>query len=359
MIEKFYLSEDFKLIVPDQSIFPSRKKNIICNCFDDIFDCINKKQINGYSLIAVALIYGLCIDLMKFKSQNKKNLRIHLSNLVDTCLKIEPNNQIINYCINRFENVFDSNINNEDPELKFLELAEELFEEDDEISKRIALNGSDLISNENGILVYGNGSQFNTCGEGITTGIIKESAKQSKEPVAFVLESRTDIVNSLLTSYDLQNSRINFSVLPGLDFSDLLKDSSVDCVILSSKNVSSNGSAILDVGAYNVAVNCSFHKIPLYIALPSTSINFNTNNFNEIELQEFDEDLLNNFEGIQLYPADYSVTSLSENIIKPEFITAFITENKVHYPPYNFVQIKHTFRSYINSLNQDSAENPF
>lgn len=357
MIEKLYLTEDFKLIVLDQSNLPFKKKCINCNCFDDIINCIVKKQINGYSLTAVALMYGICIDLINFKSQNKKNFRIHLSNIIDSCLKIDPNNQIISYCVNRFENVFELNNNDNDLEFKFLELIEDLFEEDAEISKRIALNGSDLISFENGILLFGNGNYLNNCGEGITTGIIKESAKQSKEPIAFILESRTDIVNSKLTAYDLHDSGINFSVIPGLDFSDLIRDNSIDCVILTSKNVSSDGSAFSEPGTYNIAINCAYHKIPLYVALPSTAINFITENFSDIEPGEFDESALNNFEGIQLYPSEYLVTSLSENIIKPEFITAFITENKIHYPPYNFNQFKHTFRSYINSLNNDSQGN--
>ena len=142
-----------------------------------------------------------------------------------------------------------------------------------------------------------------------------------------------------------------------MDYSDLLRDNSIDCVILSSKNISSYGSVFSDPGAYNIAVNCAYHKIPFYVAVPSTAINFNKESFSDIEPNEFDEGLLNNFDGLQLYPADYSVTSLSENIIKPEFVAAFITENKIHYPPYNFAQIKHTFRSYINTLNHDSQEN--
>ena len=60
----------------------------------------------------------------------------------------------------------------------------------------------------------------------------------------------------------------------------------VDCVIIGADRIAPNGDVVNKVGSYSLAVNCSHHKIPFYVAAPGSTIDFEIETGEDIEIEE-------------------------------------------------------------------------
>jgi methylthioribose-1-phosphate isomerase len=118
----------------------------------------------------------------------------------------------------------------------------------------------------------------------------------------------------------------------------LMQQNKIDLVITGADRIALNGDSANKVGTFNLAVLCNYHNIPFYIAAPTTTIDRQIATGAEIEIEYRDKKEILTINGKQIAPENYQTFSPSFDVTPSHLITGIITEEKIHFFPYNFIQ---------------------
>ena len=112
----------------------------------------------------------------------------------------------------------------------------------------------------------------------------------------------------------------------------------VDMCIVGTDRTLSNGDVCNKIGTYLKALAAHDNGVPFYVALPSSTIDWNINNFKEIPIEERNSEELSHMEGldengnlkkIQVYPKKSNAMNLAFDVTPAKYVTALITEKCV------------------------------
>ena len=358
MIEKLKYTDNNELIFLDQTLLPLKEKYIKTRDYRDVIDAIINLKIRGAPLIGIAAAYGVVLGIQKFSSENRKNFQIHFYKLIDDFRNTRPTAKNLFYALGRLIKVFEENEdkNTEEIPVLLLEEADRMYDEDIEMCRRIGINGADLIGEEMNILTHCNAGELATGGIGTALGIIFTAKQQGKDVFVYAEETRPLLQGSRLTVYELEENEIDYELVIDSMGANLMKEQMVDCVIIGADRIAPNGDVVNKVGSYSLAVNCAFHKIPFYIAAPSSTIDFEIETGEDIEIEERSADEVRTINGVQVTGKDVPVLNPAFDLVPHGLVSAIVTEYKVHYPPYNFGNLKHMFQSYIQTISHEEED---
>ena len=109
----------------------------------------------------------------------------------------------------------------------------------------------------------------------------------------------------------------------------------VDLCIVGSDRTLSNGDVCNKIGTYLKALAAFENSIPFYVALPSSTIDWETEDYNDIPIEERESKELSHINGIdeegnikelRIYPEKSKSLNLAFDVTPAKFITGLITE---------------------------------
>ena len=112
----------------------------------------------------------------------------------------------------------------------------------------------------------------------------------------------------------------------------------VDMCIVGTDRTLSNGDVCNKIGTYLKALAAHDNSVPFYVALPSSTIDWNIKDCKEIPIEERDSEELSHMEGldengnlkkIQVYPQKSKAMNLAFDVTPAKYVTALITEKGV------------------------------
>lgn len=358
MIRKLEYTDKNELIFLDQTYLPLKEKYIKTTNYKDVLQAILELKIRGAPLIGITAAYGVVLGLYHTDIKNKKNFQIRFYKLLDEFRNSRPTAKNLFYALDRLEKLYLVNEEKDTDEIEFLLLkeADDIYEEDIEMCKRIGINGAELIGEKMNILTHCNAGELATGGIGTALGIIYTAKAQGKKIFVYADETRPLLQGARLTTFELTENQVDCTLIIDSMAANLMREGAIDCVIVGADRIAANGDTVNKIGSYSLAVNCHHHKIPLYIAAPSSTIDFSLPNGDEIEIEERNPNEVREINGNLIVKNNIKVLNPAFDLIPNEFISAIITEYKVHFPIYDFYSIKHMFRSYTE-LQQNHNSN--
>jgi len=114
----------------------------------------------------------------------------------------------------------------------------------------------------------------------------------------------------------------------------LMRSEKIKSVIVGSDRVAANGDVANKIGTYSLAVLCKEHEIPFYIALPNSTIDFNSATGDDIPIEQRNPAEVTHVFGKQVAPDRVEVLNPAFDVTPNQYVTAIITEGGVAYPPY-------------------------
>ena len=105
-----------------------------------------------------------------------------------------------------------------------------------------------------------------------------------------------------------------------------MKTKKIDAVVVGADRVAANGDTANKIGTYQIAVAAAYHKVPFYVAAPSTSIDLNINSGLEIHIEERPKNEVTQFQNIQIAPSEIDVWNPSFDVTPAELISGIVTE---------------------------------
>ena len=112
----------------------------------------------------------------------------------------------------------------------------------------------------------------------------------------------------------------------------------VDMCIVGTDRTLSTGDVANKIGTYLKALAAKDNNVPFYVALPSSTIDWNIKDFKKIPIEERDSKELSHVEGLdenknlkkfRIYPEKSKTLNLAFDITPSKYVTGLITEKGV------------------------------
>ena len=114
-----------------------------------------------------------------------------------------------------------------------------------------------------------------------------------------------------------------------------MRQGKIDAVLVGADRIAMNGDVANKVGTYAIAVLAKHHGIPLYVAAPISSIDFQIKTGKDIPIEEREGKEITEIFGKQIAPEGTTVYAPAFDVTPNEFITAIVTDQGIAYPPFS------------------------
>ena len=151
-------------------------------------------------------------------------------------------------------------------------------------------------------------------------------------------ETRPRNQGANLTSYELNEEGIPNTVITDNAGGILMQRGKVDMCIVGTDRTLSNGDVCNKIGTYLKALAAKDNNVPFYVALPSSTIDWNMKDHNKIPIEERNPKELSYVEGVdednkvkkvRIYSEKSKAMNLAFDVTPAKYVTGLITEKGV------------------------------
>lgn len=208
--------------------------------------------------------------------------------------------------------------------------AETIFDEDVVLCEQIASNGTGLFADGDGILTHCNTGGLATAGVGTALGVIRRVFSEGKRIHVYVDETRPLLQGARLTAWELQRLGIAFTLICDNMAAALMREGRIHKVIVGADRIAANGDVANKIGTYGVAVLASHHKIPFYVAAPSSTVDLACPSGKSIPIEQRDPEEVRgasgSFGSVRWSPAQSLVYNPAFDVTPVDLITGIILD---------------------------------
>lgn len=320
----------------DQTKLPHEESYITTSDYRVIIDAIKKLRIRGAPLIGIAAAYGVCLAGLEFSRQGKDPFLSHLKNSIQEFSSSRPTAVNLYWALNRMEHVLSSKKTPEEIVQLLIHEAIAIHKEDTEACRKIGELGASLFTRPMTILTHCNTGALATGGEGTALSVILHAHRQGKLNNVFVDETRPLLQGARLTTWELKKNNIEPVLIVDSMAGTLMKQKKIDCVIVGADRIASNGDVANKIGTYSLAVLAQHHRIPFYVAAPTSTIDTNINSGDEIPIEERSGIEIITIQGQQIAPSEVKTYSPAFDVTPAVLVSALITDKGIFTYPYSF-----------------------
>ncbi|MFQ5354846.1 MAG: S-methyl-5-thioribose-1-phosphate isomerase, partial [Thermodesulfobacteriota bacterium] len=236
----------------------------------------------------------------------------------------------------RMEAVYEDNKDLPAEEIKRLLIAEarKMHDEDVLINKKLGAKGARLLKKNSTVLTHCNAGALATAGYGTALGVIRAAVEKGKNISVLADETRPFLQGARLTAWELKKDGIDVTLIADNMAGHLMKEGLVDAVVVGADRIASNGDACNKIGTYTVAVLAKEHKIPFYVAAPTSTIDMDIKTGAEIPIEERSTKEITHIAGKRLAPMGIKIKNPVFDVTPARLITAIITEKGVVKKPF-------------------------
>ena len=323
---------DDKLILIDQTKLPLQEEYISSDDFERIAVAIERLEVRGAPAIGVTAAYALALA---FKNVNE-NYDDHFEKVYNRLSATRPTAVNLFWALNEMKDKYKSVSDPKNIYSELLSTAKKIHKDDVDKCNAIAANGINIFKKKSVVLTHCNTGQLATGGGGTAFFVIQKGFEKGLVEFVHADETRPLLQGSRLTAFELSKAGIPFSINTDSTAAMLMQKGKIDLVITGADRIAANGDSANKIGTYNLAVLCKHHNIPFYIAAPTSTIDLNCKNGNEINIEERGKKEVTEINGVKITSDDYDVYSPAFDVTPNELIAGIITEQDLHKPPYNF-----------------------
>jgi len=304
----------------------------------DAINAIKTMEVRGAPLIGATAAYGLVLSIIE------KNDLSFLKKSCEDLIASRPTAINLKWAVDRMMKKLSSG-NGKDFLKLALDEARDIVEEDVNFCKNIGINGFKIIeeiSNKKkdtvNILTHCNAGWLATIDWGTATSPIYHAHQKGVKVHVWVDETRPRNQGANLTSYELNEEGVPNTIIADNTGGILMQRGQVDMCIVGTDRTLSNGDVCNKIGTYLKALAAKDNNIPFYVALPSSTIDWNIKDHKEIPIEERNSEELSHIEGLDkdnnlqkvlIYPQKSKTMNLAFDVTPAKYVTGLITEKGV------------------------------
>jgi methylthioribose-1-phosphate isomerase len=326
-----------KLKFLDQTKLPLEE--FFCETDDIIFvaEAIKRLAIRGAPLIGIAAAYGVALASLSLNQSMMKEARSHLLSIISLLASTRPTAINLFWALERQRRVLDAWQTDSMTGLQnnLLDEAKRIHQEDAEMCERVSSFGIDLLPKDCSILTHCNAGALATGGRGTAIGIITKAWELGRLKHVYMDETRPLLQGARLTAWEMKQAKIPATLIVDNVAAVLMQQRKIDAVIVGADRIAMNGDVANKVGTYSLAVLAKHHEIPFYVAAPVSTIDIQMSTGKDIPIEERDAREVTESFGKRTAPESVNVYSPAFDVTPSKFVTAIVTDQGVHLPPFS------------------------
>ena len=330
--------EDQTVQVFDQRLLPHQLVFHDLKTYQDAAFAIKDMVVRGAPLIGVTAAYGLYLACLErtsdaFLKQAAKELRETRPTAVNLMWAIDA--------------VMEEILPLEEPERTqaALEKAASLKAEDIEICRSIGVHGLSLIRDlyerhqrPINILTHCNAGWLATTDWGTATSPIYHAMKEGIPVHVWVDETRPRNQGAHLTAYELLQEEVPHTLIADNTGGHLMQHGMVDFVIVGTDRTTAQGDVANKIGTYLKALAAYDNQIPFYVALPSSTIDWDIKDgLQEIPIEQRSQEEVTTISGwsdgklqkVHISPEGTPAVNYGFDVTPARLVTGLITDRGI------------------------------
>ena len=304
----------------------------------EAISAIKNMEVRGAPLIGATAAYGIVLAV---KENNDFNF-IKKSSI--DLIQSRPTAINLKWAVDRMMRKL-SKINKDEFLSVALKEAKDICDEDENFCENIGLNGLKIIEeiynkkkDTVNILTHCNAGWLATINWGTATSPIYHAHKKGIPIHVWVDETRPRNQGANLTSYELNEEGVANTIITDNTGGILMQRGDVDVCIVGTDRTLSTGDVCNKIGTYLKALAAHDNNVPFYVALPSSTIDWDIKNYKDIPIEERNPEELSHIEGLDennnikkvlIYPKKSKSLNLAFDITPAKYVTGLITEKGI------------------------------
>lgn len=320
----------------DQRLLPTTFEMVECSSHGDVAEAIRDMVIRGAPAIGAAAAFGMALAARQSRAKRRDDLLSDLYAAAETLRAARPTAVNLSWAVTRMIRHAEDK---EDPKAirdAVLEAAQALADEDVEINMRLGKHGAALIQDGNTILHHCNTGALATVDYGTALGVIRAAHEQGKELHVLVDETRPRLQGARLTTWELQQLKIPFTLIADNAAGHFIRRGRVDMVLVGADRVAANGDVANKIGTYKLALAAHDNGVPFYPCVPTSTVDLSLSSGDDIPIEERPTEEITEvtYQGQSIVPEGIDVANPAFDVTPHRYVTGIVTENGIAYPPF-------------------------
>jgi methylthioribose-1-phosphate isomerase len=237
------------------------------------------------------------------------------------------------WALDRVERVLESA--GEDPGAileRVLSEADAIAREDRAMCRAIGRFGAELLAPGEGVLTHCNAGGLATSDYGTALAVIFSAHEQGKGVRVYADETRPLLQGARLTAWELKRRGVPVTLICDNMAAQVMREGRVKSVVVGADRIAANGDTANKIGTYGVALLSRAHRIPFYVAAPSSTFDLTLDDGSSIPIEQRDPREITHGFGRQTAPEGVDVYNPAFDVTPAELIAGIITERGVISP---------------------------
>ena len=325
--------ENNQVIMIDQTKLPGRLVYVKYKKYEDVARAIKRLVVRGAPAIGVAAAFGMALAAISSKAKTPKALLKDLKIAYQRLRSTRPTAVNLVWALDQVMKEAASKNSVNDIKNSIILSSQNMATDDIITNKKLGKKGAEMIRKDEVILTHCNAGSLATVTYGTALGVLRAANDSGKKIRVIATETRPVMQGSRLTAFELDHYGIDFSLIPDTAVGHLMSSGLINRVIVGADRILKSGHVYNKIGTYQVAALAKRHKIPFYVAAPSSTFDL-TSKVGDVVIEERNKNELMKMGNKLLAPKGIKIFNPAFDVTPPELITGIITEKGILKPPY-------------------------
>lgn len=287
---RFDASRNAVLLI-EQRLLPHQFKIVSCRSYLETAEAIRDMIVRGAGAIGATAAFGLAQGALEFKGKNPSAFARHVNRVYQTLKNARPTAVDPVNAMNGVRAEMRNGATVDEQQTCAVRAAQNFAEEDVEHCRAIGQYGASLIKDGMRIMTHCNAGWLAFVDIGSATAPLYAAQQEGRSFHVFCSETRPRSQGATLTAWELAHQGISHQIIADNASGHLMQHGQVDLVIVGSdRTLGRTGEVANKIGTYMKAVLAARHKIPFYVAIPLSTLDWNLQSGIEIPIEERTED---------------------------------------------------------------------
>lgn len=332
--------ENGKIRFLDQTRLPQEEIYRETKDYRVIAEGIRTLQIRGAPLIGIGAAYGLCLGAQEYMNEDLSSFG-RMMHSVDAKLRsTRPTAVNLFWALDNMKKVWEMGLAEGSSSAEIchclVEKAEEITKREYNVNRDISRYGAALLNEGDTVLTHCNAGTLACSGWGTALGVINWAVHEENKTITVLAdETRPLLQGSRLTAFELMHTHVAVKIICDNMAGYFMAQGKVSKVVVGADRVTLQGDVANKIGTYSLAVLASYHKIPFYVAVPLSSVDFALEEGKDIPIEEREEKEVLELYGKNIAPQGARAKNPAFDVTPHKLITAIITEKGIITPPFD------------------------
>lgn len=317
------------LVLIDQTQLPLAEVKVTCSSTNELISAINRLVVRGAPALGAVGAFGVALAMIESSRENWTDER--RAEAISAIRGARPTAVNLAWGVDHAVARMDGGL------IAVIDCAKKIVREDLESSKKLSIFGADFVLQKImrrpiRVLTHCNAGALATTGWGTALGVVRELHARELVEIVYVDETRPLLQGTRLTSWELARFEIDHVIQTDSAAASTILRGLVDFAVIGADRIALNGDTANKIGSLGVALACREAGIPFIVAAPSSTIDPNMFNGDEIPIELRDPSEVLTIGGVSWEAPFVGGFNPAFDVTPARLITAIVTENGVFEP---------------------------